>query len=183
MPIAYYRLSSALLASLSLMLAACTHQVPSQLAAVTPPPKPGTQPADPLHTDATLWTVLHLARKPPPPNSGPHIGGMVSPVLWKAARDTLAFVPLASEDPLTGVLATEWYSPPDKPDERLKVSVYILSRALLSSSLAVRVERQTRSPQGQWSDAPVDENVNTKLETAILDRARQIWHAHIVNEL
>ena len=181
MPITYYRLSPALLASLSLMLTACV-QAPSQLAAVTPPPKPGAQPADPMRTDATLWTVLHLAKKPPPPVSGPKIGGMVSPVLWKAARDTLSFVPLASEDSLTGVLATEWYSPPDKPDERFKVFVYILSRALLSSSLTVRIERQMRSPQGQWVAATVDDKTDVALEAAILDRARQIWHAHIVNQ-
>lgn len=181
MPIAYYRLSPALLASLSLALAACAH-APSQLAAVTPPPPPNAQKAQGIDTDATLWTVLHLAKKRPPPGSGPHIGGTVSPVLWKATQDTLAFVPVASEDPITGALATEWYSPPDKPDERLRVSVYILSRALLSSSLAVRVQRQTRSPQGKWADAPVDEQINIKLENAILNRARQIWHAHIIQE-
>ena len=182
MPNAYYRLSPALVASLSLMLAACAHD-PSQLAAVAGPPKPDARPATGLNTDATIWTMLGIAKKRPPPTSGPHIGGTVSPVLWKAAHDTLDFVKIASEDPLTGVLATEWYSPRDKPDERFKISVYILSRALLSSSLAVRVRRQTRSPQGQWVDAPVDEKVDTDLEAAILDQARRIWHAHIVKEL
>ncbi|MGH7110609.1 MAG: DUF3576 domain-containing protein [Stellaceae bacterium] len=181
MPIAYYRLSPVLLASLSLALAACAHP-PSQLSAVTPPPKPSTQKAQGIDTDATLWTFLHLAKERPPPGSGPHIGGMVSPVLWKATHDTLAFVPVASEDPITGALATEWYSPPGKPNERFRVSVYILSRALLTSSLAVRVQRQTRSPQGQWTDAPVDEKINIELENTILNRARQIWHAHAVKE-
>ena len=181
MSIAYYRLSPALVASLSLMLAACA-QAPSQLAAVTPPQKRVARPAG-IDTSATLWTLLHLAKKRPSPVSGPQIGGAVSPVLWKAAHDTLDFVPVASEDPLTGVLATEWYSPKDKPDERFKIAVYILSHALLSSSLAVRVERQTKSPAGQWVDAPVDSKIDTELETAILNRARQIWHTHIVKEL
>lgn len=180
---AYYRLSPALLASLSLLLAACSH-APSQEAAVPSlsPVHPAVR-SDPLNTDATIWTMLGIARKKPPPDFGPHVGGTVSPVLWKAAHDTLDFVPVASEDPLTGVLATKWYSPPDKPDERLKVSVYILSRALRSSSLVVRVQRQTRSPQGQWVAASVGSKVDHALENAILDRARQIWHAHVVKEL
>jgi hypothetical protein len=181
MPNAYYRLSPALAASLSLILAACAH-APSQLSAVAPPPKPDARPPSGINTDSTILTLLGIVKKRPPPTSGPQIGGGVSPVLWQATHDTLDFVKIASEDPLTGALATEWYSPKDKPDERLKISVYILSRALLSSSLAVRVQRQTRSPQGRWVDASVDPKINTELETAILDRARQIWHAHIVKE-
>jgi hypothetical protein len=180
MPIAYYRLSLALAASLSLALASCAHS-PSQEAAVPGLIKPAPRPQG-IDTDATLWTVLGIAKKKPPPGFGPRIGAMVSPVLWKAAHDTLDFVPVASEDPITGALATEWYSPQDKPDERFKIAVYILSRALSSSSLAVRVQRQTRSPDGQWVNASVDRKVDTDLEAAILNRARQIWHAHIVKE-
>jgi hypothetical protein len=181
MSIAYYRLPLASLASLSLLLAACA-QAPSQEEAVPGPKKVAARPAG-IDTDATIWTVLHIAKKrPPPTDSGPHVGAMVSPVLWKAAHDTLDFVPVASEDPITGALATEWYSPQDKPDERFKIAVYILSRALSSSSLAVRVQRQTRSPDGQWVNASVDRKVDTDLEAAILNRARQIWHAHIVKE-
>jgi hypothetical protein len=184
MSIAYYRLSLASIASLSLMLAACAHD-PSQEAAVPDPKLPVAQPKTKkdINTDATIWTVLGLAKKPPPPTSGPHTGSMVSPVLWKAAHDTLDFVPIASEDPVTGALATEWYSPPGKPDERFKITVYVLSRALLSTSLAVRVQRQTKSPEGQWTAAPLDGKIDTDLEAAILNRARQIWHAHIVKEL
>lgn len=181
MSITYYRSLPAFLASLSLLLAACVHDS-SQEAAVPSPHKPATQPAG-LDTDATIWTLLHIAKKRPPPDSGPHVGSTVSPVLWKAAHDTLDFVPVSSEDPVTGVMATEWYSPPGKPDERLKITVYVLSRALQSTSLAVRVQRQTRSPEGLWVDASIDRKIDTDLETAILNRARQIWHAHIVKEL
>lgn len=184
MSIAYYRLPLAFLASLSLLLAACA-QDPNQEEAVPALPgskKVAAQPAG-LNTDATIWTVLHIAKKrPPPTDSGPHVGAMVSPVLWKAVHDTLDFVPVSSEDPITGVMATEWYSPQDKPDERFKITVYILSRALQSSSLAVRVQRQTRSPDGQWAKDSVDRKIDTDLEAAILNRARQIWHAHVVKE-
>jgi Domain of unknown function (DUF3576) len=69
---------------------------------------------------------------------------------------------------------TKWYSPPGKPDERLRVSVFILSRALRADSLAVTVDRQVRSADGQWQKAPVAMNVADGLDSAILLRARQL---------
>jgi hypothetical protein len=56
----------------------------------------------------------------------------------------------------------------------LKVSVFILSRALRSDSLAVTVDRQVRSPAGDWSDSPISREAVSDLETAVLLRARQI---------
>ena len=67
-----------------------------------------------------------------------------------------------------------WYSPPGKPNERLRINVFILSRALRSDSLSVTVDRQERSPTRQWADTPVAAETVTDLETAILLRARQI---------
>lgn len=129
---------------------------------------------DPQRTEETLWTILGFARRESERNFGPQTGNTVSPVLWEAAYDVLAFKKFASEDPMTGLLVTEWYSPPGRPNERLRVSVFILSRALRSDSLAVTVERQVGSPTGQWQDAPVSIGTVTDLENAILLRARQI---------
>ena len=75
---------------------------------------------------------------------------------------------------MTGLLVTDWYSPKDKTRERLRVSVFILSRALRSDSLSVSVERQVRSPAGDWSDAPISREAVADLENAVLLRARQI---------
>ena len=82
---------------------------------------------------------------------------------------------------MTGLLVTDWYSPQGKPDERLRVSVFVLSRALRSDSVTVTVERQERSPVGQWHDTPVARDVVTGLENAILRRAQQI-HAEQYRE-
>jgi hypothetical protein len=129
---------------------------------------------DPQRTDETIWTVLGLSRRDAERNLGPQTGNTVSPVLWEAARDALGFAGFASEDPFTGLLVTEWYSPPAKPNDRLRVSVFILSRALRSDSLSVTIDRQERGRDGQWRDAPVAAETVTDLETAILLRARQI---------
>jgi len=105
---------------------------------------------------------------------GPQLGRDVSPTLWQAAHDTLNFVRIASEDPLTGVLMTDWYSPPGKPRERLRISVFILSRALRSDSVTVTIDRQERSPSGEWQDTPIARDAVAELESDLLLRARHI---------
>src|SRR3569833_992069 len=54
----------------------------------------------------------------------------VNSYLWHASLDTLSFLPLVSADPFGGVIISEWYVPPTSPTERLKVTVYIMDRAL-----------------------------------------------------
>lgn len=103
----------------------------------------------------------------------------VNRFLWQAALDTLNFLPLASTDPFTGVIATDWGAAPQNPGERFKVTAYMLSPALAASSLKVAVYREVRSPEGVWMPAAVDPETPRRLEDAILTRARQIRIADI----
>jgi hypothetical protein len=97
----------------------------------------------------------------------------VNSYLWHATLDTLAFMPLASADPFGGVVITDWYVAPNAPTERLKVTIYILDRALRADGLKVVVFRQT-SNAGAWSDAQPSPDTAHKLEDAILTRAREL---------
>ncbi len=186
MPIAHYRLSAAFAASLSLALAGCGSSPPTQQAAAGQPGalQPGTngqqaasKDPDEMDTDATIWTVLGLAKEPSYHEPGPKTGSTVSPILWQAAHDTLGFVKFVSEDPLTGAIVTDWYSPQGQPDLRYKIDVFILSRALRSDSVVVTVQRQQRSATGQWVETTIARSVDEDLETKILDRARQLKRA------
>jgi hypothetical protein len=98
----------------------------------------------------------------------------VNAFLWRAALDTIAFMPLASADPFGGVIISDWYAPPETPDERFKVNVYILGRALRADGLKVSVFRQTTDGSGNWSDAAVGADVAKEFENAVLSRARQL---------
>ena len=101
-------------------------------------------------------------------------GGIgVNSYLWRASLDTIAFMPLASADPFGGVIITDWYSPPEAPQERYKMSVYILGRELRGDGVKVAVFRQ-RMNNGGWVDAAVTKNTATNLENQILTRARQL---------
>jgi hypothetical protein len=106
------------------------------------------------------------------PRTGNGVG--VNSYLWRASLDTLGFMPLASADPFGGVIITDWYAPPATPDERFKVTVYILDRRLRADGLKVSVFRQQRRGDGTWSDADLNPETPSKLENAILARARQM---------
>ena len=96
----------------------------------------------------------------------------VNSYLWRAALDTISFMPLVAADPFGGVIITDWYSPPQSPKERLKINVLILDRQLRSDGLRVSIFRQEKDATGQWVDQPMPTQTVTDLETAILTRAR-----------
>jgi hypothetical protein len=101
-------------------------------------------------------------------------GGIgVNAYLWRASLDTLDFLPLSSADPFGGVIITDWYVNPQKTDERLKATVYILDTRLRADGVSAAVFRETLV-NGQWISATVNPETNIALENAILSKARQL---------
>jgi hypothetical protein len=101
-------------------------------------------------------------------------GGIgVNAYLWRASLETIAFLPLAQADPFGGVIITDWHSPPETPDERFKLNVYILGTVLRADGLKVVVFRQVSDANG-WRDAAVDPQTATRIEDNILTRAREL---------
>lgn len=96
----------------------------------------------------------------------------VNSYLWRASLDTISFMPISSADPFGGVILTDWYSPPQTADERLKINIFILDRQLRSDGIKVTVFRQTRDRGGHWTDQSVSSQTIKDLENAILARAR-----------
>jgi hypothetical protein len=109
----------------------------------------------------------------------PAAGIGVNAYLWRASLDTLAFMPLSSADPYGGVIITDWYINPEKPDERFKATVYILDTRLRADGLTVTVFKQVKKPDGTWVDAPTANQTQVDIENSILTRARQLRLANI----
>lgn len=97
----------------------------------------------------------------------------VNAYLWRGALDTLSFMPLASADPFGGVIITDWWQPPQAPDERFKANCYILGRELSAGALRLSIFRQVMT-NGQWADAAVSAGTVSDIENRILDRARTL---------
>lgn len=100
----------------------------------------------------------------------------VNAYLWRAALDTLSFMPLVSADPFGGVIITDWYSPPGTPGERFKVNAYILGKQLTANAIQVSVFHQVQTGSG-WVDAPADPSLANGLENRILARAADLQAA------
>jgi hypothetical protein len=110
--------------------------------------------------------------KQPKPDAGGGALG-VNAYLWRGALDTLSFMPLSSADPFSGVIITDWYSPPTTSGERFKATAYIMGRELRSDAVRVAIFRQVLQ-NGQWIDAPISAMTVGEIENKVLARARQL---------
>ena len=100
----------------------------------------------------------------------------VNSYLWRAALDTVSFMPLVQADSNGGVIVTDWYVNPNSPAERMKLTVSILDQDLRADALRVAASRQV-SQSGQWVDAPIQAATVQKLEDIILTKARDLRRA------
>ena len=107
------------------------------------------------------------------PSKGGSAALPVNALLWRASLDIASFVPLADVDTFGGSILTEWYSLPSRPDERLKLAIFVLDRELRSDAIRVIVYLQTNTG-ANWVDAGQDAAMATRLEELILTRAREI---------
>ncbi len=97
----------------------------------------------------------------------------VNSYLWRAALDTISFMPLLQTDSNGGVLVTDWYTNPNTPTERMKLTISILDQDLRADALRVAASRQVSEGSG-WVDAPVQAATVQKLEEIILTKARDL---------
>jgi hypothetical protein len=102
----------------------------------------------------------------------------VNAYLWKAALETLSFMPLLQSDSNGGVIVTDWYVNPNQPAERMKLTVTILDADLRADAVRVSPVRQVLA-NGNWVDAPVQAATTQKLEDIILTKARDLRRATI----
>ena len=102
----------------------------------------------------------------------------VNSYLWRATLETLSFMPLLQADSAGGVLVTDWYSNPQKPNERMKLSVTILDQDLRADALRIAASREVLQG-GAWVAAPVQASTAQKLEDIILTKARDLRRSAI----
>jgi hypothetical protein len=133
-----------------------------------------TTPLIALAAAATIVTGCSRNRDVPielAPSRMTQIG--VNTYLWRAAVDTLSFAPLVTADSNGGVIVTDWYTNPNSPGERVKLTVSIIDQDLRADALRVAASRQVNQ-SGVWVDAPVAAATVQKLEDIILTRARDL---------
>ena len=98
----------------------------------------------------------------------------VNAYLWRAAMDTVGFLPLESADPKAGVIMTKWYSAPQEFGTRSQLKVEILDPDLRRDTVRVTAARQIQNADGSWSDAEAVTGTAQSLEDSIYTKARDI---------
>lgn len=100
----------------------------------------------------------------------------VNPFLWAAALDTVSFMPEVQSDGNAGTINTGWYSNPQNPNERMRLSIAISGQELRSDALQITANRQV-AQNGAWVDAPVAAATVQRLEGIVLTKARDMRRA------
>ena len=106
-------------------------------------------------------------------NSQTSISMNVNVFLWRGALETVDFMPLNSADQIGGTIITDWYSTPEKYDERCKLNIFITGKTLKTENLRVASFCQELKNQ-IWINKKIDENNNIKIENAILNKAKKL---------
>ena len=97
----------------------------------------------------------------------------VNAYLWRASLDTLSFMPLLSADPFGGVIITDWHANSESSNEKFKVVAYILDRELRVDALKISIFKKLKNEEGDWEDPKGNSALQTKIEDAILTKARK----------
>tara|TARA_A100001015_G_scaffold198424_1_gene221418 strand:- start:255 stop:755 length:501 start_codon:yes stop_codon:yes gene_type:complete len=104
----------------------------------------------------------------------PKSGGLpINALLWRASLDIASSIPIDDIDTFGGSIITEWYSLTTSPDERIKLTFFVLDLELRSDAIRIQVYVQRRQ-DGLWIDNGTDSDLARKLEELVLTRAREI---------
>ena len=99
----------------------------------------------------------------------------VNAILWRAALDIAALLPISDVDTFGGTIVTDWYSLPENPNERIKLTIFVVDKELRADAIRVIVNVQTRVDiSDDWSANFRDQEFGRRLEDLILNRAREI---------
>lgn len=104
---------------------------------------------------------------------GGAMGMSANPYIWRAALETVSFMPLASADSVGGVIVTDWYSSATSKSERLKLTIYITDRQLRADAIKVTIHKEALR-DGAWVAATSDPATARQLEDIILSKARDL---------
>ena len=156
--------ASVFVVSLTFLLTSCTSAEISK-------PKKDEGPVSLITGETGGWSLSDfVAGSGSQPTSLP-----VNAILWRASLDIAALLPIADIDTFSGTIVTDWYSLPENPNERIKLTIFVVDKELRADAIRVIVNVQTRVDiSDDWSANFRDQEFGRRLEDLILNRAREI---------
>ena len=99
----------------------------------------------------------------------------VNAILWRASLEIVSLIPISEVDTFAGTIVSDWHSLPEKQNERVKITIFVLDRELRADAVTAVVYIQKRPQEdAPWGNTLRDENFARKIEDLILNRAREI---------
>ena len=96
-----------------------------------------------------------------------------SNIIWRAALESLDFVPLQSANYSGGVLITDWYSNDINSNESIKIEIRFLSDKTSPSSLKI-ISYKKICINSNCKIAKLSDSFNEKLLTSIMSKVRDL---------
>ncbi|MDR1598061.1 MAG: DUF3576 domain-containing protein [Holosporales bacterium] len=87
--------------------------------------------------------------------------------------DMFGFMPIRNASPQTGCIRTDWYTAPETPQMRIRMTVQIRGQVLRADAVTVHVHRQ-KFERNAWIEYPLPAKECTKLEVLVVDKARRL---------
>ena len=109
----------------------------------------------------------------------PSDGLPINALLWRAALDIAAVVPLDDVDTFGGSIVTEWHQSEGSKNQRLKLAIFVIGRELRADAVTVQAYLQNRRG-AEWVDAGRNEALGRNLEGLVLARARELRAANVL---
>ena len=96
----------------------------------------------------------------------------VNPFLWRAALETIDFMPLSTVDYSGGIIITDWYSDSQNLRESIKITVRFLSNEIRSDSLKIILHSKKCAPNNNCKVSLLNNSkIHEELHSVILKKA------------
>ena len=101
--------------------------------------------------------------------------------MWRATLEILDFIPLSDVDYGGGIIITEWYSAPKKPDESLKIMIQFLTNEIRADGIKVNVYKKACKTETQCSASLIESEIGSEVKLEILKQATLLKKADLKN--
>ena len=94
--------------------------------------------------------------------------------MWRASLDILNFLPLVNADYGGGIIITDWYSPKQKDNESIKITVRFLSNEIRPDGLEILIFKKKCKIYENCEVISSKNNLSNEIKLAILKKAAEI---------
>ena len=91
--------------------------------------------------------------------------------LWRAALDTIDFMPLTTANYSGGIIVTDWYSDNQNLSENIKITVRFLTNEIRSDALDLKIFYKNCDSSNKCKIIEEDGNLSRELKKEILKKA------------